>query len=40
MPCVILEPFFIDNDHELNNAYAKQDTLTKAIAAAVHNVIF
>ena len=34
-PCVIIEPFFIDNDNDLATARAKHNELAQAIANAV-----
>lgn len=35
MPCVIVEPFFIDNDTELNNANSKHSELVQAYVNAI-----
>ena len=37
-PCVITEPFFIDNDDELSNAKAKYEQLVSAYAEAIEEV--
>lgn len=37
MPCVIIEPFFIDNPEEFNNTFNKIDNLAKAIAEGIVN---
>lgn len=36
-PCVIVEPYFIDNDHDYEEAQGKCDALCKAIAVGVAN---
>ncbi|MYM61621.1 hypothetical protein GTG28_20685 [Vibrio sp. OCN044] len=35
MPCVIVEPFFIDNDNDLSTAMNKMDQLSEAIAKGI-----
>jgi N-acetylmuramoyl-L-alanine amidase len=39
MPCIIAEPFFIDNDTELANASAKKGDLITAYANGVSNYL-
>ena len=34
-PCVIIEPFFIDNDNDFNVGKEKKDEYAKAIALAI-----
>ena len=39
MPCVIVEPFFIDNDRELQHAMTKVTNLTTAYASAIADML-
>lgn len=38
-PCIITEPFFIDNNKDLSNAIDKMDRLGKAIATGIINFL-
>ena len=38
MPCILLEPFFIDNDKDLEKATSNKDKLIQNIVEAFDNV--
>lgn len=39
-PCIIAEPFFIDNDYDLKTALKNRDALIKAYATAIETIAY